>query len=209
MLGLMLKNLGLSQNIFGLERYIHGLRKNKAIPKLPILGIEESQLEKCKNEINSLRPFLFPNVSFDIITNSLEGRHYLLIVVLRQTGGPFMVSERAEREKKINLKAGRYVRIESDTRLARVDEEYDLLRKFANFHYSSLTNSDASIDDLDADYISEYIAGTSDRKIMEGLGKTQMTKALHLIDKNDPRERTIKNEHSKLFSFLLLYFYLT
>lgn len=31
-----------------------------------------------------------------------------------------MVSEKAEKDKKINLKAGRYVRIESDSRLARV-----------------------------------------------------------------------------------------
>ena len=37
--------------------------------------------------------------------------------------------------------------VESDTRLARVDEEYDLLRKFANYHFSSLINADATIDD--------------------------------------------------------------
>lgn len=166
---------------------------NKAIPKLPIKGIEEGKLEKCKNEINSLRSFLYPNVAFDIITNQLDGTFYLFIVVLRQTGGPFMVSEKAERDKRINLKAGRYVRVESDSRLARVDEEYDLLRKFANFHYSSLTNADATIDDLSVDYINEYIAGTSDREIMEGLSKIQMAKSLHLVDKNDPTEKKVKN----------------
>ena len=79
---------------------------------------------------------MYPNVAFDIITNQLNGAFYLLIVVLRQTGGPFMVSEKAEKDKRIKLKAGRYIRVESDSRLARVDEEYDLLRKFANFHYS-------------------------------------------------------------------------
>lgn len=36
--------------------------KNKAIPKLPIVGIEEGKLEKCKNELNSLRSYLYPNV---------------------------------------------------------------------------------------------------------------------------------------------------
>lgn len=166
---------------------------NKAIPKLPIKGIEESRLEKCKNEINGLRTFLYPNVAFEIIANQLAGTHYLLIVVLRQTGGPFMVSEKAEKDKRIKLKAGRYVRIESDSRLAKVDEEYDLLRKFANFHYSSLTNSEASIDDLGVDYINEYIAGTSDREIMEGLSKIQMAKSLNLMDKNDPMEKKVKN----------------
>ena len=75
----------------------------------------------------------------------------------RQTGGPFMVSEKAEKDKRINLKPGRYVRVKSDTRLARVDEEYDLLRKFANYHFSSLTNTDATIDDLNVDFIREYL----------------------------------------------------
>ncbi len=173
---------------------------HKAIPKLPIKGIEEGSLEKCKNEINSLRSYLYPNVKFEIITNQFEGTFYLLIVVLRQTGGPFMVSEKAERDKKINLKAGRYVRIEADSRLARVDEEYDLLRKFSNFHYSSLTNNEATIDDLEVDYINEYISQTSDREIMNGLDKVQMAKALQLIDKNDPTDRKVKNFAVLMFS---------
>lgn len=166
---------------------------NKAIPKLPILGIEEGKLEKCKNDINSLRSFLYPNIAFEIVANCLGNRHYLLIVVHRQTGGPFMVSEKAEKDKRINLKPGRYVRIESDTRLARVDEEYDLLRKFANYHFSSLTNTDATIDDLDVDFIREYLAQTSDREIMDTLDKTQMAKTLGLLDKNDPTEKKVKN----------------
>lgn len=166
---------------------------NKAIPKLPILGIEEGNLEKCKNEINSLRPLLYPNVAFEIIMNRFESKNYLLIVVQRQTGGPFMVSERVEGNKRINLKPGRYVRIESDTRLARVDEEYDLLRKFANFHFSSLTNADAVIDDLNVDLIREYFSQTSDREIMDSLDKTQMAKLLGLLDRNDPNEKKIRN----------------
>ncbi len=166
---------------------------NKAIPKLPILGIEEGKLEKCKNEINSLRSFLYPNVAFEIVTNCFENRNYLLVVVQRQTGGPFMVSEKAERNKRINLKPGRYVRIEADSRLARVDEEYDLLRKFANFHFSSMTNADADIDDLNVDLIREYLSQTSNREIMDTLDKTQMAKSLGLLDKNDPAEKRIKN----------------
>lgn len=46
-----------------------------------------------------------------------------------------MVSEKAEKDKEIKLRAGRYVRIEAETRLARVDEEYDLLRKFSNYQH--------------------------------------------------------------------------
>ena len=111
-----------------------------------------------------------------------------------------MVSEKAERDKRINLKPGRYVRIESDSRLARVDEEYDLLRKFANFHFSSLTNGDAAIDDLNVDFIREYLSQTSSREIMDTLDKTQMARSLGLLDKNDPAEKKVRNFAVLMFS---------
>ena len=173
---------------------------SKAIPQLPITGINEGSLEKCKNDINSLRSFLYPNVAFEIISNEFHGINYLLIIVQRQTGGPFMVSEKAERDKRIHLRPGRYVRIESDSRLARVDEEYDLLRKFANFHFSSLANSDATIDDLNVDLIREYLSRVSDRGIMKDLYKAQMAKSLGLVDKNDPMEKKVKNFAVLMFS---------
>ena len=34
----------------------------------------------------------------------MDGISYLLIIVKRQTGGPFMVAEKAEKDKKISLK---------------------------------------------------------------------------------------------------------
>ena len=173
---------------------------NKAIPILPIKGISEGKIEKCKNIFNSLRPFLYPNLSFELIANELDGISYLLIVVLRQTGGPFNVAEKAERNKKINLKPGRYVRIEADTRLARVDEEYDLLRKFANFHYSSIVSVAATLEDLDIEYLREYISKTSTRRISEGMGKKEIAKSLELIDKNDPSEMRVKNFAVLMFS---------
>lgn len=166
---------------------------NKAIPAFPILGIEEGSIEKSKNALNSLRSYLYPNVDFEIISNKYDDKNYLLIVVPRQTGGPFMVSEKAEKDKKINIKPGRYVRIEAESKLARVDQEYDLLRKFSNFHFSSLVNEDACIDDLDTDLIREYIFKTSNREIMNNLSKAQMAKSLNLLDKNDPSERKVKN----------------
>lgn len=174
--------------------------EHKAIPVLPIKGIEEGRLEKCKNSINSLRSFLYPNVAFEVVSNELENVSYLLIIVLRQTGGPFMVAEKAQKNKKINLKPGRYVRIEADTRLARVDEEYDLLRKFSNFHFSSIVNSGASIDDLDIDLLREYISKISSRQISDGMGKKELAKALDLLDKNDPTNRRVKNYAVLMFS---------
>jgi predicted HTH transcriptional regulator len=174
--------------------------ENKAIPLLPIKGIAEGRLEKCKNVINSLRSFLYPNVAFEVLSNELDGVNYLVVIVLRQTGGPFMVAEKAEKDKKINLKPGRYVRIEADTRLARVDEEYDLLRKFSNFHYSSIVSSGALIDDLSIDLLREFISKTSSRQISEGMEKKELAKSLELIDKNDPTDRRVKNYAILMFS---------
>ena len=174
--------------------------EQKAIPVLPIKGIAEGRLEKCKNTINSLRPFLYPNVAFEAVSNNLEGISYILVIVKRQTGGPFMVAEKAEKDKKINLKPGRYVRIEADTRLARVDEEYDLLRKFSNFHFSSIESTGASIDDLSIDILREYFSKTSTRQISDGMGKNELAKALDLIDKNDPMDRRVKNYAVLMFS---------
>ena len=174
--------------------------ENKAIPLLPIKGIAEGRLEKCKNAINSLRSFLYPNVAFEVLSNELDGVNYLVVIVLRQPGGPFMVAEKAEKDKKINLKPGRYVRIEADTRLARVDEEYDLLRKFSNFHYSSIVSSGALIDDLSIDLLREFISKTSSRQISEGMEKKELAKSLELIDKNDPTDRRVKNYAILMFS---------
>jgi len=167
--------------------------EEKAVPVLPIKGITKGKLEKSRNDVNSLRPFLYPNVRFEIIANQYEGKEYLLVVVRRQTGGPFMVSDRAERDRKINLKAGRYVRIEAETRLARIEEEYDLLRKYSDYHFSSLPNNDATIDDLNLDYIREYLSKTSDRKVMENMGKEELCKSLGLLDRNDPAGKRVKN----------------
>lgn len=173
---------------------------NKAVPVVPITGIDEGALEKEKNRINSLRSYLYPNISFEVIANEIEGRKYLLIVVPRQTGGPFMVSEKAEKDKSINLKPGRYIRIEAESRLARVDEEYDLLRKFSNFHYCSMTNPDATINDLDADCLSEYLKKTSERKITGELNKMEIARSLNLVDKNDPSNYKLKNYAVLMFT---------
>jgi len=173
---------------------------DKAIPNLPIKGINEGEIEKLKNKINSLRSYLYPKVDFEIIANEFEGKNYLLILVPRQTGGPFMVSDKAEKEKSLRVKPGRYVRIESETRLAGVNEEYDLLRKFADYHFSSITTTDATLDDLDTDLIREYILQTSERKIMDGLSKLEMAESLRLLDKNDPLKKRVTNYAVLMFT---------
>lgn len=175
-------------------------QNNKAIPILPIKGIPSGRLEKCKSCLNSLRSYIYPNVAFEIIANNFNGIDYILIIVMRQAGGPFMVAEKAERDKSIKLKPGRYVRIEAETRLARVDEEYDLLRKFSNFHYSSISSTDALLKDLDVELMREYLLKTSKRKINDGMGKKEIAETLGLTDKNDPMGQKVKNYAVLLFS---------
>lgn len=174
--------------------------KDKAVPKLPIHGLTEGELEITRNEINSLRSYLYPNVSFEIISNEIESRKYIIVVVPRQTGGPFMVGDRAQRENKIGLKPGRYVRIEAQSRIARVDEEYDLLRKFSNYHFSSMVNQEAALNDLSVDYISEYLERTSGRKISQKLDKSEAALSLKLLDKNDPSHTRVKNYAVLMFA---------
>ena len=174
--------------------------QNKATPKRPVTGMPEGSIEKNKNALNALRSFLYPNVAYELIANEYEGKNYILIVVPRQTGGPFMVSEKAERDKKINLKAGRYIRIEADTRLARVDEEYDLLRKFAHFHFSSIASTDATINDLNLDLMREYLSATSERQISGQLSKTEIARSMSLLDRNDPTESRVRNFAVLMFS---------
>ena len=52
-------------------------------------------------------------------------------------------------------------------------------------------NADATIDDLNIDYLKEYVAGISAREIMNNLSKIQMARSLHMLDKNDPTENII------------------
>jgi predicted HTH transcriptional regulator len=144
----------------------------KSTPILPIKGIEEGHLEKAKNRINSLKPYLYPNVRFDILTNEIDEKKYLLIVVEKQNQGPYAISDKVLSDKKIpSIKPGRYVRIESDSRIAKINEEYDLLRKFSNYHFSSDISDTATLDDLDYDYMREYLKNTSKRGLSENLSK--------------------------------------
>ncbi len=173
--------------------------RNKAIPLIPIKGLEEGRLEIAKNTLNSLKPYIYPNVKFEVLTNEYDGKYYLLIVVEKQNGGPFQVSEKALNDKKINLKPGRYVRIESDTKIARINEEYDLLRKFANYHFSS-DISNSTLDDLDYDYLREYLKNTSNRSLSDDLTKEDIAKMLNLFCKNEYSTKRVTNFALLMFS---------
>ncbi len=172
----------------------------KSTPKLPIIGIEEGRLEIAKNAIKSLKPYLYPNVNFEILTNEFEGKYYLLIVVEKQNGGPFQVSDRALQDKRFTIKPGRYVRVESETRIAKINEEYELLRKFSNYHYSSDYSNKATLDDLDYDYMREYLKSTSDRLLSDSLSKKEIANTLKLFSENEFTTNNVTNFAVLMFS---------
>ena len=168
---------------------------NKAIPILPIYGVKPGKLEIVKNKVLNLKSFIYPKISFEVLYNSYEGIDYVLIVVPRQLGGPFNVSGKAESE--YSIKPGRYVRLEGESRIAKVNEEYDLLRKFSNYHFSTMINEDASIDDIDLSILREYLEKTSDRTISVNISKLGICKSLELLDDD---EYHVKNLALLMFS---------
>ena len=166
---------------------------NKSIPKMPIKGILEGHLEIAKNTILSLKPYIYPNVIYEVVVNEYREKKYLLIIVERQHQGPYQVTDKVLNNKKISLKPGRYIRIESDTRLAKVNEEYDLLRKFAAYHFTSDCCLKATLDDLDYDYMREYLKCTSNRKISENATKEDIACVLNLLSDNEYPTKVVKN----------------
>ena len=171
----------------------HRDENNQIVPKLPIKGINEGQIENCINEINMLRQYLYPTVSFDIVQNNYKGKEYLVIVVPKQIGGPFHVSDKVLDTKNIKLKPGRYIRVKEDTRLARIEEEYRLMKKFSKSHFTSYINNTATIDVLDTDTLKEYLSLTKNRNIKEDISKEDACRILNILDKNDLTEKLVRN----------------
>ena len=89
----------------------------KAIPKRPIEGIKEAKLEGIENEIKSLLANIHPKINYHIITDQIDDEYYIVVAVESGSNGPFQTSERAEKDKNIRLKAGRYIRAVSYTHL--------------------------------------------------------------------------------------------
>lgn len=171
----------------------HDDEGGKGTPIIPIEGISPKRIETASNLLKSLRSFTYPNVKYEVLENEFGGIPYLIVAVQRQGDGPFAVTEKAEKDKRIALRPGRYIRYERDSRLAKVDEEYDLLRKFSAYHFSSSVNLTATLDDLSFDYMKEYMAETSDRRVSSGLSKEEMAAAMHLLDNSDSGRKHVTN----------------
>lgn len=157
----------------------------KAIPKRPIYGVEESLIESTENSLKQLLANIHPKANYHLITDVIDDRNYIVIAVEPGTSGPYQTSDKAESDKDISLKAGRYIRVKRDSRLPDFKEEYELLRKFAHDIFSSNLNETATLDDLSYEYMKEYLIATNARDDIRKQSKIDMAKSMGLISESE------------------------
>ena len=172
----------------------------KAIPLRPISGIKTSLIEKTENELKSLMSHVHPRITYHLILGEIDGMNYIVLAIEPGTDGPYETSEKAEKDKSIRLKAGRYIRVKRDTRLPNKLEEFELLKKFANFHFTSELNEKATLDDLNYEYMKEYLIATNAKPDIRAMSKLEIAQAMHLIGESEYRGYRARNFAVLMFS---------
>ncbi len=158
--------------------------QQKAIPKRPITGIKEPMIEIVENQLKSLLSYITPKINYHIIQDKIDDEYYIVVAVEPNVKGPCQTTIKAEKDKKIALKAGRYIRVSRDSNLPNTLEEFELLKKFANYNFSSSLNQTATLDDLSYEYMKEYLTLTNAKDDLKQLSKLEMAKALGLISES-------------------------
>lgn len=179
----MNRELGLL--FIGIEEVDDATTGEKAVPKRPISGIGESLIESTENSLRQLLSNIHPRVSYQLITDKIDDRYYIVIAVEPGSAGPYQTSDKAENDKNIQLKAGRYIRVKRDSRLPNFKEEYELLRKFASDVFSSNLNETATLDDLSYEYMKEYLVATNAKEDIRSQSKLDMAKSMGLISESE------------------------
>ena len=169
----------------GIEEVDNKVTGEKAIPKRPIEGIKESKVEGIENDLKSLLSNIHPKINYHIITDQIDDEYYIVVAVESGSNGPFQTSEKAEKDKDIRLKSGRYIRVGRDSKLPNPTEEFELLKKFAHFSFSSNLNDTATIDDLSYEYMKEYLLQTGARRDIREMSKLDMAKSMGLVSENE------------------------
>ena len=169
----------------GVEEVDNKENGEKAIPKRPISGIKESMIEGIENDLKSLLSNINPKINYHIIQDKIDNKYYLVVAIEQGSNGPYQTNEKAEKDKEIKLKQGRYIRISRDTKLPNTTEEFELLKKFANFSFSSDLNNTATIDDLNYEYMKEYLVQTNAKQDIRNMSKLDMAKSMGLVSENE------------------------
>ena len=169
----------------GIEEEDDEATGRKAVPVRPISGIDEAVIETTENQLKSLLSHIHPKPVYHLLQDKIDGRFYIILAVEPGSDGPYETDVNAEKDKKIGLKAGRYIRIRRDSRMPNKREEFELLKKFADFHFTSELNETATLDDLNYEYMKEYLVRTHAAADVRALSKLDMAKALDLISESD------------------------
>ena len=83
----------------------------KAVPVRPISGIDEARIETTENELKSLLGHIHPRPEYRLLQDNIDDRFYIILAVEPGDNGPYETDKKAEKDKKINLPAGRYIRV--------------------------------------------------------------------------------------------------
>ena len=166
----------------GIEEVDDAETGRKAIPVRPISGIDEARIETTENSIKSLLSHIHPKPVYHLLQDMIDDRYYIIVAIEPGNDGPYETDIKAERDKKINLKAGRYIRTNRDSHTPNKREEFELLKKFADFHFTSELNETATLDDLNYEYMKEYLVRTNAAEDVRALSKLDMARAMNLVD---------------------------
>lgn len=169
----------------GIEEVDNKETGEKAVPKRPITGIKEGMIETVENSLKQLLSNVHPRISYHLITDMIDGEYYLVLAVEPGNAGPYQTSDKAEKDQDIKLKAGRYIRIKRDSILPNPKQEFELLKKFADYSFSSNLNETATIDDLNYEYMKEYLIATNAKQDIREMSKLDMAKAMGLISESE------------------------
>ncbi len=74
------------------------------------------------------------------------------------------------------------------------------MRKFSNYHFSSDVSENATLDDLDYDYMREYVKSVSNREFTDSLSKYEIATTLKLFPKNEATSYRVTNFAVLMFS---------
>ena len=169
----------------GIEEEDDKTTGRKAVPIRPISGIDEAVIETTENELKSLISHIHPKPVYHLLQDMIDDRFYIILAIEPGNDGPYETDVKAEKDKKINLKAGRYIRVRRDSRMPNKREEFELLKKFADFHFTSELNETATLDDLNYEYMKEYLVRTHAAADVRALSKLDMARALNLISETE------------------------
>lgn len=164
---------------------------DKAIPLRPISGIEESRIETIENNLKQLLPYVHPKPICHFISDTIDERYYIVIVV-EPSSNITEVTEKGANKYGLS-KGGRFIRISRDCILPNVKQELELLRKFADYSFTSEFHRTATLDDLNYEYIKEYLVKIGAKEDLRRLSKEDMAKELKLIGNTIVTKDRVKN----------------